>query len=78
MPDDRLLERMFERALEAIENCSKQIGRMAFAMEAMVMEDIDEHDVEKSPCRACGSHLVPVKADECFACGTPKEKKADA
>lgn len=66
-----------EKGLDAIEHLSKQVSRAAFAFEAMVRADIDAKEIEKLPCRCCGSRIVPVESGECMACGTPKEKKPD-
>jgi hypothetical protein len=73
--DERVIERWFERGLEAIDALTKQVSRVAWALEQVRLQKAGEATFDDRPCRSCNSQIVPAMADECFACGTSKERK---
>lgn len=75
MPDE-------DRIVAAIMDLTKQVSRVAWALEARaildaVSEEGEDQLHEETPCSCCGSQLVPVLADACPACLEPKKEKTD-
>jgi hypothetical protein len=70
MPDEN-------RIVAAIMDLTKQVSRVAWAVEVRVRIDGNENHYEKDPCPCCGSVLVLRKADACSACLEPKKEKTN-
>ena len=75
MPDE-------DRVVAAIMDLTKQVSRVAWALETLgIINAVDDGDedpfYEEAPCPCCGSQLVPVLAEACPACLEPKKEKTD-
>jgi len=72
MPDERVIERYFERAMEAIFALTHQVARVAWALEA---RRVDPLGADPKPCPTCASRLVPATWINCPACGASRKKE---
>lgn len=59
--------RLLERGFEMVDALTKQVSRVAWALEATVLAGTDEKGV-RSPCAACGCRLVLTTDTKCPVC----------
>lgn len=76
MPDERVVERYFERASDLFTEMTRQIARLAYATEQGVISNLT-HDTDLAePCVACGCRLLLKHYDKCPACRAPTRSHA--
>lgn len=61
------------KILAAIDALTKQIARLAWALE--IHSPVICYNLEKEPCHNCGSQLVTIEDVTCKACGEEKKIK---
>ncbi len=76
MPEQRMVERYFERILEAVESLTRQIGRAAWALEAGVRGVTISKKMP--PCAVCGSQVQVADTTMCPGCLTHYKDGLDA
>lgn len=76
MPEERMVERYFERAADLITELTRQIARLAYAAEQQVIVTVTADTELVEPCVACGCRLMTQQQDECPACRAPTRNHA--
>ena len=71
MPDERVVERYFERASDLFTEMTRQIARLAYATEQVVISNLTHGTDLMETCVACGCRLLLKHHDECPACRAP-------
>lgn len=68
--DDRVLERYFERAVEAVAALTNQVRRVANAVESQVLQaDAGATNKYVDDCGTCGCKIVLIADHHCPGCG---------
>jgi len=76
MPDVRVVERYFERAIDLVTELMREIARLAYAAEQQVIMTTTADTDFVEPCIACGCRLLMKHHDECPACRAPTRNHA--
>jgi hypothetical protein len=76
MPDERLIASYFDRAVDVVTEQTRQIARLAFAVEQQVLMQLPSGDDFAAPCDACGCRLLTMQHTKCPACLTPTRNDA--
>ena len=66
-----------DRVVAALAELTKQVSRVAWALEVQVIKGSTVGTLEISPCTQCGSQLVVVGLPLCPACLEPKKGTSD-
>ena len=64
---ERLFVRLSERVIETLYEMTKQISRVAHALERQVVMGIQDPQIKK--CPSCMSQIQRYDAKQCLACG---------
>lgn len=74
MPNERLVASYFDRAVDVVTEQTRQIARLAFAVEQHVIMTLTTDTDLAAPCEACGCRLLTMQHSKCPACLTPTRK----
>lgn len=75
MADERYVERIVERVLEGLTVLTRQISRVAGAIETLIIAEAGDSELEDFPCPHCGSYILVKGRRTCIACGEPHFSK---
>lgn len=75
MPDERFIERLFERGIDALGGLTRQVSRVAFAVETVIFDELGQSRAEAVTCPTCSSALQIRSDNNCRACGEPLRKE---
>lgn len=71
MPEDRVIAEYFLRAVDVFTEQTRQIARLAYAVEQQAIAAATSDTEWVMPCHACGCSLLTLQHTKCPACLTP-------
>lgn len=71
MSNERFAERLVERMLEGLTLLTRQVSRVAGAIETIIISEAGDSELEDFPCPHCGSNILIKGRRACIACNEP-------